>query len=211
MSDPGRAERRETVAELKRTIILDAARTVFEAEGLHGASLRAIATAAGYTPGAIYAYFPSKEHIYAAALAESLDRLQAATEQAATTGSPAERLIAAGVAFFDFYDTNPRDLDLGFYLFRGGIRPQGLSEELNTELNAKLLATLDPVRAAAHELGATAEQARMAMADVFAHASGLLLLAHTRRIALFALNARELMHSHLRGLTDTESWMPSVL
>ena len=124
---PGRADRRETVAELKRTIILDAARAVFEADGLQGASMRAIAKAAGYTPGAIYAYFPSKEHIYAAALSESLARLQTATEQAASSGTPAERLIAAGLAFYDFYDNNPRDLDLGFYLFRGGIRPQGLS------------------------------------------------------------------------------------
>lgn len=203
MSDPGRADRRETVAALKRTIILDAARAVFEADGLQGASMRAIAKAAGYTPGAIYAYFPSKEHIYAAALSESLARLQTATEQAASSGTPAERLIAAGLAFYDFYDTNPRDLDLGFYLFRGGIRPQGLSAELNAELNAKLLATLDPVGAAAHDLGATSEKARMAMADVLAHASGLLLLDHTRRIALFALNARELMLTHLRVLTAT--------
>lgn len=201
MSDPGRAERRETVAELKRTIILDAARTVFEAEGLQGASMRTIAKAAGYTPGAIYAYFPSKEHIYAAALAESLDRLQTATEHAAAAGTPVERFIAAGLAFFDFYNTNPRDLDLGFYLFRGGIRPQGLSDELNTELNTKLLATLDPIRAAAHDHGVTAEQARMLTADVLAHASGLLLLAQTRRIALFKLDARQLMQSHLLGLT----------
>jgi hypothetical protein len=43
----------------------------------------------------------------------------------------------------------------------------------------------------------------MLMADVFAYASGLLLLAHTRRIALFALDARQLMQAHLRGLTET--------
>jgi AcrR family transcriptional regulator len=207
MSDPGRADRRETVAELKRTIILDAARAVFEADGLQGASMRAIAKAAGYTPGAIYAYFPSKEHIYAAALSESLARLQRATEQAALSGTPAERLIAAGLAFYDFYDTNPRDLDLGFYLFRGGIRPQGLSAELNAELNATLLAALEPVGAAARDYGAPADQARTLMADVLAHASGLLLLAHTRRIALFAVDARELMLTHLRVLTATyPSW-----
>jgi AcrR family transcriptional regulator len=165
--------------------------------------MRAIAKAAGYTPGAIYAYYPSKEHIYAAALSESLARLRTATEGATTTGTPAERLIAAGMAFYDFYDTNPRDLDLGFYLFRGGIRPQGLSEDLNIELNTTLLAALQPVGAAAHDLGVPLEQARMLMADVLAHASGLLLLAHTRRIALFDLDARELMLSHLHGRVNT--------
>lgn len=204
MSDPGRAARRETVAEVKRTIILDAARTIFEADGLQGASMRAIAKAAGYTPGAIYAYFPSKEHIYAAALGESLDRLRTATEDAAADtgrGTAAERFVGAGLAFFDFYDSNPRDLDLGFYLFRGGIRPQGLSEALNTDLNDKLLATLDPLRVAALADGATPDRARMLTADVLAHASGLLLLAHTKRLDLFAQDARDLMHAHLDALT----------
>ncbi|MDJ0396589.1 TetR/AcrR family transcriptional regulator [Rhodococcus sp. G-MC3] len=203
MVDPARAERRDAVAEMKRTIILDAARHIFEVEGLQGASMRAIAKAAGYTPGAIYAYFPNKEHIYAAALGESLDRLREATEDAAADRGPVERFIAAGLAFFDFYDTNPRDLDLGFYLFRGGIRPQGLSEELNTELNTKLLACLEPLRAAAIDHGTDPGRAQLLMADVLAHASGLLLLAHTKRLALFDLNARNLMDAHLHGLAAT--------
>ncbi|WP_018162106.1 TetR/AcrR family transcriptional regulator [Smaragdicoccus niigatensis] len=197
MNDSGRAERRETVAEHKRTIILDAARAVFEAEGLQGASMRMIAKAAGYTPGAIYAYFPSKEHIYAAALGESLERLKAATEAAVATGTPAQRFVAAGLAFFDFYDTNPRDLDLGFYLFRGGIHPQGLSVDLNAELNTKLLATLEPLRVAVLDDGAGADRARVVTADVLAHASGLLLLAHTKRLALFGGDARAMMRTHL--------------
>ncbi|MFD0363178.1 TetR/AcrR family transcriptional regulator [Nocardia sp. GCM10030253] len=203
MVDPSRAERRDAVNELKRTIILDAALGIFEAEGLQGASMRAIAKAAGYTPGAIYAYFPSKEHIYAAALGESLARLRAATELATRTGTATERFIAAGLAFFDFYDTNPRDLDLGFYLFRGGIRPQGLSEELNTELNVKLLAALAPLHLAALDSGGDTDRARRLTADVLAHASGLLLLAHTGRLGLFDLDARSLMHGHLRTLTET--------
>ena len=195
--DPGRAARRDTVAELKRTIILDAALGVFEVEGLQGASMRAIAKAAGYTPGAIYAYFPSKEHIYAAALGESLDRLQGATEHAGAEGTPAQRFVGAGLAFFDFYDTNPRELDLGFYLFRGGMRPQGLSEELNTDLNNKLLAALAPLTSAALDSGVPPAQAQVLTADVLAHASGLLLLAHTKRLALFHLDARDMMAAHL--------------
>jgi AcrR family transcriptional regulator len=51
--------------ELKRGLILAAARKVFEAEGLDGASLRAIAAEAGYTPPALYFHFDSKEAIYA--------------------------------------------------------------------------------------------------------------------------------------------------
>ena len=46
MSDR-RQGRKHAVGELKRGLILAAARRVFEAEGLDGASLRAIAAAAG--------------------------------------------------------------------------------------------------------------------------------------------------------------------
>jgi AcrR family transcriptional regulator len=202
MAEGARAERRDAVAEMKRGIILDAAQRVFAANGLRGASMRAIAKEAGYVPGAIYAYFPSKEHIYAAALRESLIRLREATETAATGSSPRERLVAAGLAWFDFYDANPRDLDMGFYLFGGGIEPRGLSDDLNRELNAALLATLEPVRRAATELGATEDDAVVLTADTFAHASGLLLLAHTRRIELFKLDARPLMAQHMEQLAE---------
>lgn len=203
MTDGARAERRDAVVEMKRTIILDAALRVFAATGLHGASMRAIAKEAGYVPGAIYAYFPSKEHIYAAALDESLTRLRETTETAAAAAANARgRFIAAGLAFFDFYDANPRDLDLGFYLFGGGIEPRGLSDDLNHELNAALLATLDPVRRAAIDLGADPARATALTADAFAHACGLLLLAHTHRIKLFHLDARDLMRQHLEHLAD---------
>jgi AcrR family transcriptional regulator len=201
MPGGARAGRRDAVAELKRGIILDAAQRVFTAKGLRDASMREIAKEAGYVPGAIYAYFPSKEHIYAAALHESLLRLRDATEAAAaSSGGAGERLVAAGLAWFDFYNANPRDLDMGFYLFGSGIHPRGLSGELNKELNAALLATLEPVRRAAIELGSSDDDATVLVADTFAHASGLLLLAHTRRIELFKLDARLLMAQHLEQL-----------
>ena len=47
MAKEQRIGRQKAVSELKRSLIMDAARQVFEAEGLDGASLRAIATAAG--------------------------------------------------------------------------------------------------------------------------------------------------------------------
>jgi Bacterial regulatory proteins, tetR family len=67
-----REGRREAVSEHKRGLILKAAREIFEAEGLEGASLRAIAARAGYTPAALYFHFDSKEAIYAQVLLASL-------------------------------------------------------------------------------------------------------------------------------------------
>src|SRR6202167_2871348 len=128
----GRAKqgRARAVQELKRGLILDAARKVFEVEGLDGASLRAIAAQAGYTPAALYFHFESKEAIYAEVLQASLARLGRAVHDAVDKALLHEaKLRAAALAFFDFYAGNPRDLDLGFYLFRGGMKPAGLGHD----------------------------------------------------------------------------------
>src|ERR1700722_19470461 len=178
----GRAKqgRARAVQELKRGLILDAARKVFEVEGLDGASLRAIAAEAGYTPAALYFHFDSKEAIYAEVLQASLASLRDAVGRAVQRSKePAERLHAAAMAFFQFYAENPRDLDLGFYLFRGGMKPKGLGHERNDALNA------------------TTGEANLLTVDAFAHAAGLLLLAHTGRIRMFGASASELMARYI--------------
>ena len=194
MARDQRAGRRRAVSDLKRSLILDAARKVFETDGLDGASLRAIATAAGYTPAALYFHFESKEAIYAEVLRGSLVNLgQAVTHATARAKAPSDGLRAAATAFFDYYAENPRDLDLGFYLFRGGMKPRGLGKERDEMLNAALGAALHPISKAAEALGARQAEARLLMVDTFAHAAGLLLLAHTGRIRMFDASAATLM------------------
>src|SRR4051812_13892939 len=186
MAEQQSPRRPKASTELKRGLIMDAARRVFEAEGLDGASLRAIATAAGYTPAALYFHFDSKEAIYAEVLRQSLAELGKAIAAAiARARTPADRLRAAAMAFFRYYADNPGDLDLGFYLFRGGMKPRGLGKERDEILNAALELALRPISDAAQALGARRGEARLLVADVFAHAAGLLLLAHTGRIRLF--------------------------
>jgi AcrR family transcriptional regulator len=189
-----RTGRQRAVRDLKRGLILDAARKVFEAEGLDGASLRAIAAAAGYTPAALYFHFDSKEAIYAEVLRASLANLGEAVGRAILRSkTPKERLRAAAMAFFRYYADNPRDLDLGFYLFRGGMKPQGLGQQRNEALNAALLAALAPIADAALALGAREDDAKVLMVETFAHAAGLLLLAHTGRMRTFGTSAPHLM------------------
>ena len=200
MAAEQRSERRKAVNGLKKGLILDAARRVFEADGLEGASLRAIAAEAGYTPAALYFHFESKEAIYAEVLRNSLTKLRDAVMQAISRSStPAGRLRAAAMAFFSYYDDNPRDLDLGFYLFRGGMKPQGLGKERDRLLNAAVAEALQPVADAAEALGARREDTKMLTADTFAHAAGLLLLAHTGRIRMFGAAAPNLMERYLDG------------
>src|SRR5260370_19880001 len=156
MAEKRRAGRQQAVSEHKRQLILDAAREVFAAEGLEGASLRAIAAEAGYTPAALYFHFDSKEAIYAEVLQASLANLGEWVGNAVSGATEAsERLRAAALAFFAFYAGNPRDLDLGFYLFRGGMRPRGLGPERDEALNAALAAALQPIANAAEALGSS--------------------------------------------------------
>ena len=190
--------RARAVQELKRGLILDAARKVFEVEGLDGASLRAIAAEAGYTPAALYFHFDSKETIYAEVLQASLTSLRHAVGRAVErVNEPAARLRAAAMAFFQFYAENPRDLDLGFYLFRGGMKPKGLGHERNDALNAGLATALQPITEAALALDATREEANLLTVEAFAHAAGLLLLAHTGRIRMFGASASGLMARYI--------------
>jgi AcrR family transcriptional regulator len=194
-----RKSRREAVGGHKRELILNAAKQVFAEEGLEGASLRAIALRAGYTPAALYFHFESKEAIYAEVLKASLASLGATVDIAiAQTRTPASRLKAAAMAFFRFYAENPGDLDLGFYLFRGGMKPAGLGHERDVVLNAALEAALRPIADAAIELGATRQKANLLMVDCFAHATGLLLLLHTGRIRMFGGSAPDLMEAYVK-------------
>jgi AcrR family transcriptional regulator len=200
MAAEQRSERRKAVSGLKRGLILAAARRVFEEEGLEGASLRAIAAEAGYTPAALYFHFESKEAIYAEVLRNSLVNLREAIIRAISRSKPpADRLRAAAMAFFRYYADNPGDFDLGFYLFRGGMKPHGPGKERDRVLNAALEEAMQPVAGAAQALGARREDAQLLMADMFAHAAGLLLLAHTGRIRMFGASAPSLMERYLDG------------
>ena len=58
-----KTKRQQDLHDFKRARIVAAAEKIFLAQGIEGASLRAIAREAGYTPGALYAYYASKEEL----------------------------------------------------------------------------------------------------------------------------------------------------
>ena len=194
-----KSTRKDAVSAMKRGLILDAARKIFEREGLEGASLRAIAAEAGYTPAALYFHFDSKEAVYAALLSESLDRLTDAVETALDpAAAPADRLAQGTGAFFRYYAANPGDLELGFYLFRGGMRPKGVGTERDAELNGKLIRALEPVRTAVRDAGVGDDRANEITALLFAQASGALLLGNTGRLRLFSVEPERLVETAVR-------------
>ena len=192
--------------QARRSLILDAARAAFSELGLDGASLREIAKRAGYTPGAIYSYFANLEEIYGALLGESLQRLnqvvhdaKANTRAKTRTAETTELLRAKVEAFYAFYRDNPKELDLGFYLFNGA-KPRGLTPELNRALNEQLLASLQPVRDLLVTSGLNTDEATVETGAVFAHIVGTLVLTHTGRIRLFQQSPDALFEKYMNSL-----------
>ena len=199
-----RAVRESVLNQARRTLILDAARSAFFELGLDGASLREIAKRAGYTPGAIYSYFANLEEIYGALLGESLQRLNQVVEAAKGAGKSSsakaiDLLRAKAEAFYVFYRDNPKELDLGFYLF-DGVKPRGLTLELNQQLNEQLMAALRPVQVQLEALGLSADESVIETSAVFAHIVGVLVVNNTGRIRLFKQNPDSLFERYMKLL-----------
>lgn len=191
------ASHADAVRDFRRVRVLEAARTVFSEEGLDGASVRAIASAAGCTTGAIYSQFRGKEDLYAGVLSTSLAGLHAAVAPAAgAVDDPADRLGAAIDAYVGYYRERPSEVALGLYLFRG-IRPVGLGTELDAALNAQLRRVLDVFQDAVSALSPQAD-AELETASLFTHLMGLLIVDQTRRIRVTQRATDELL-DHLRG------------
>src|SRR6059058_5337106 len=84
--------RRRTHAERRaetRQALIDAAARVFVERGFVGSSVEAIAEEAGYTRGAFYSNFQTKEHLFAELLQQ---RVYTQYAQMAEGGMAAERL-----------------------------------------------------------------------------------------------------------------------
>lgn len=203
--------RQAAMSDSRRALVLEAARSVFAEKGVEGASIREIAKRAAYTPGAIYSYFDSKEAIYAALLAESLERLNQEVTAAKThRQQPALTLSTKAQSWFGFYARNPRDLDLGFYLVQG-LAPRGLTSELNQQLNERLHDALRPCEQALQAMGLSPEWALRENTALFAHGVGLLLLQHTGRIRMFGQSPEALFQAYVAQLVARLSPDPVAL
>lgn len=91
-----RAERREQT----RALLLEAAARVFAARGLDGATVDDVAAAAGFTKGAVYSHFGSKDELFLAMLegrySENMAELERLLDE---PGDPGQHARAAGREF----------------------------------------------------------------------------------------------------------------
>src|SRR2546430_14990423 len=103
----GIKERQTRERDTVRRAILNAARSLFLAQGYANVSMRKIAEQIEYSPGAIYSYFPGKEDIFFALAEEGLQFLQAHCTPASEADSPLDRVRDAIWRFYTFSKEQP--------------------------------------------------------------------------------------------------------
>lgn len=132
----GRTLTRREKQQRTRQALLEAAATLFCERGLEGASVDEIAQAAGYTKGAFYANFKSKEELFLVMLdeqfAKELERLDATLTG---THEPQEEARAAAADFIHFASTEEWP-GLYFQFVAYAARNEEFREELATRHRA---------------------------------------------------------------------------
>jgi AcrR family transcriptional regulator len=101
---PRRLTRKEQQAGTRARLVRSAAR-VFARRGFQSASVEEIAADAGFTKGAVYANFESKEALFLAMLDDRFAERRAAIERVAATGEEPEAQIREGGGEFAQYVT----------------------------------------------------------------------------------------------------------
>jgi len=131
--EPGTRRRltREEARQQTRERLLDAAADVFKRLGYHGASLEAVAEAAGYTKGAVYSNFDTKADLFQALL-DRYVQAEIASQEQLFAGMTLQQAIDSLEAIFDtFYRVRTRETaavkgsGLGLAICRGIVRAHG--------------------------------------------------------------------------------------
>jgi AcrR family transcriptional regulator len=112
----GSGDRRERERQEMRELILAAAMRLFLEESFEKTTMRRIAEAIEYTPGALYSYFKDKDEILYALHQRGFEILLAMQEEAARTAGPDPlvRLHRLGETYLEFAFKNPQYYDLMF-------------------------------------------------------------------------------------------------
>ncbi len=192
MENSPRTRRTDAARRHKREAIVEAAMRVFAEAGVERTSIRAIATRAGYTPGALYSYFDDKEALVGACLSRSLGRLLAALRRADDAPGGNDALASCAGTFREYYRANPAEFEL--LLSRGRGRRTGAAVERS--VNGRLIALLGWIESRRHvELGGDGGAETVAL---FAQLCGLVLAEEAGWLAMLGFDAPALIERALK-------------
>jgi AcrR family transcriptional regulator len=191
-----RLDRQARAQAARREHMLNVAQAVIDAQGLDGLNMRVIARRAGYTAGALYAYFNGKQDILLALQRRVLERLEDAVKRvkvvkpgrggrlvgdAGATVAARQRYVDQSLAWWRQLARDPGGFQL--LLLRPSLVSTGASPAETTPLSGPpatlgdLEEVLQPCRDSLLELGLTEQGAYQLHRELVACGLGLLALA----------------------------------
>jgi AcrR family transcriptional regulator len=186
-----------------RELILDAARSIVEKDGLAGLSARTIAKRIGYSPGTLYNVFANLNDILLHVEARLLEELDNRIVESASGSSPEERLKRLAHCYLRFTQDRPRLWNLLFehHLPGNYVVPEWYEVRLESLIN--------------HVGAALSSQMPGLPADTVSHSArvlwagvhGITSLATANKLANIssdtaALLIEDLLSGYLSGLTS---------
>lgn len=182
---PTAAERRraEQRADIREDI-LDAARELVECKGAKALTMRAVANAVGYSPGAIYEYFGSKAEILEAMYFQGTQGLEGRTRQvleaAGPHASPGDRVGMAGRAYRSFALDHPELYLLIFSVPKSGV--ESLPHDERAEEDASFGSLVEMLRDAIERGEVAGNEPEQMAASLWAFVHGFVMLEITGRL-----------------------------
>ena len=160
---------RAEAAEKTRARLIDAATELFAREGLGGPSLDAICKHAGFTRGAFYVHFSSRDDLIVAVVEKIMGGFIDAILMAGEAGADLATIVR----------TFAIAVKSGAFPFRGEVRPHQILEACarSPELHATYLELIEQARARLAITARRGQEAGTVRADLDADAVAQLLLA----------------------------------
>jgi AcrR family transcriptional regulator len=182
-----KSPRRQALYAHKRAAVLAAARRVISRHGLDGAKMREIAREADYTPGALYAYYPSKDRLL-------VDLAGHALGLAARRVRAGDSAADAAHQLHRYFRDNPADFDLLLSVLRSD-RAEIFDGAAQRAFNGRLIAALAPIAEALIDEGLTPEEANLRAVAIAAQVLGVLMLENSGRLAALGIDGRNIIEA----------------
>ena len=118
---------REDEREIRKSLIMEAAKRLFEEKLFHEIGMRDIANEAGVSAATIYRYFPSRDDLFIEALIQDINNIETVLEDRIARGE--NKIEALAVAAVDYFVDNEATFQMMcHFMIRGGINPRAMNK-----------------------------------------------------------------------------------
>jgi len=117
---------REDEREVRKRLIIKAAKDLFEEKSFHEIGMRDIAVKAGVSAASIYRYFPSRDDLFVEALIQDINEIEQRFQRRLKHGDTIEDITLAVVDYM--IDNEATFQMMCHFMIRGELNPQALKK-----------------------------------------------------------------------------------